>query len=173
MPNFDPICEWVLRQEDSTLSGRTENLSDGAGRTRFGITSANNPTALADGFYEMGREEALQYAKAYYKHCYWFPCRGDEINNDEVAATLFNFAVNDGVGQAVQLVQHAVDAQVDGHMGPITLAKINAANATLLAEALRSEQADFYRALVARIPSRARFIEGWLRRAGRKYPNLN
>ena len=42
MVNFSPICEWVLRQEDSTLSGVVNNLGDGGGLTRYGIAQTKH-----------------------------------------------------------------------------------------------------------------------------------
>ena len=173
MANYEAIFPWLLKQEDATLSGKVVDLGDGGLRTRFGITEKNNPTAARAGFFEMSRDDAFAYAHDYYRHLYWFPCRLDEISSDEVAASLFSFAVNDGPGEAVKLIQRAADVQVDGIMGAMTLGAINRANATLMAQALRDEQANYYREIAPTHPVVAQDIDGLLKRAGRKYPNLN
>lgn len=141
--------------------------------TRLGITSKNNPTAVNDGFFEMSAPDALEYAKSYYKHCYWFPIRGDEIDSDTVAAPFFSFAVNDGTSRAIKELQRAAGVQDDGIIGAGTLAAVNRADPDQLAQALMDQQANFYRALAPTHPVIAQDLHGLLLRAGRKYPNLN
>lgn len=48
MASFGSIIEWVLRLEDRTLAGKTMNLGDGAGLTRFGVTTKNCPTMSSE-----------------------------------------------------------------------------------------------------------------------------
>lgn len=171
MSNFDPICEWVLRQEDATLSGKVVNLGDGAGLTRFGIAQEDNP-GLPATFYTAPAAIALQVAKQIYRSKYWSPIHGDQITSDEIAASLFSFAVNDGPVRAVKEIQSCVGVTVDGVMGPDTLLHINAYNPAILGPALREAQADFYRAIVAQDLKDTQFLNGWLARAERVYPNL-
>ena len=59
MANSTTCILWVLRQEDATLEGRVVTLADGAGLTRFGITSAVKPPA---DFYTKPAVNALQDA---------------------------------------------------------------------------------------------------------------
>lgn len=170
---YENICHWLLEQEDAGLTGITKNLGDGGGLTRFGITSVNNPSCVADGFYEVNTSAALEYARQYYKTKYWAPVRGDEIQSDEVAASLFSFAVNDGTARATKLLQRAAGVQDDGIMGPGTLGKVNRIDGPTLAQALRDQQGNFYRAIAQTHPVVAADLNGLLRRAGRVYPSLN
>ncbi len=167
---YTEICHWLLEQEDAGLTGVVVNLQDGGGLTRFGLTSVNNPSCVADGFYEMNRDSALTYARNFYKLKYWAPVRGDEIQSDEVAASLFSFAVNDGTARAIKLLQRALGVQDDGIMGPATLGAANRLDPATVAQALRNQQANFYRQIAQTHPVVARDLNGLLRRAGRVYP---
>ena len=69
MANFSPICTWVLRQEDSTLSGVVKDLGDGQGLTRFGVGQKSHPE-LPQTFYTMPAPGALSIAEGVYKQTY-------------------------------------------------------------------------------------------------------
>lgn len=168
MANFTPIVEWLLRIEDSTLSGKVVDLGDGQGLTRFGIGQKANPDVPA-GFYTASPLIALNMAQQIYKSTYWDRFQGDNVADDGVASCLLSFGVNDGTSREIKMLQEALGLyQRDGVMGPITLKATNSVNATVLAATLRTEQAAFYRA----IPNNARFIDGWLKRAALVYPSL-
>lgn len=175
MASFGSIVEWVLRLEDRTLAGKTENLGDGAGLTRFGVTTKNCPS-LPLCFWEdpdrLSNADALERAKQFYYSEYWQPIRGTSILSDEVAATLMSFAVNDGVHSAVKLIQNVLHQDEDGIFGPNDLAAVNQAEPEQLAAALRDEQEARYQAIEARIPADQKFDRGWRRRAYVHYPDL-
>lgn len=179
MASFGDCINWVLRLEDRTLAGKTVNLGDGAGYTRFGVTSVNC-TQVPENFWidtvsgpRMTNEEALEVAKQVYHDRYWQPLQGSQMTNDEVAATLLSIAVNCGVVAAVRLLQGVLSAPADGVLGPITLARVTAySSQETLAEDLRETQEAYYQAIVARKPENARFLNGWLNRARARYPDL-
>jgi lysozyme family protein len=168
MANFDPICEWLLRLEDSRLAGIPVNLGDGAGITRFGITSNNVP--MPAGFYDgsMGTADALAAAKAHYRAKDWAIIDGDQIADDAEAATIFSFAVNGGDETEIKLVQTALGIPADGKVGPFTLSALNKPGA---AGKIRDAQAQHYRNIYNSNPAKwGKFINGWLRRAALIYP---
>lgn len=177
MANFGDCVNWVLRIEDRSMSGRVVNLGDGAGWTRFGITSRNNPQMPMNFFVStsaaqlMNNTDAVEAAKDAYYDKYWKPIRGGEFPTDELAATLLSFDVNDGA-EAVKLLQGAVGVDQDGKMGQGTLGAVLRHNAADLAQALREAQEDYYRDLVVRRPDDIRFLDGWVKRARVIYPNL-
>jgi lysozyme family protein len=172
MNNFYGICNWVLRIEDSTLSGHVANLMDGQGRTRFGIAEFAHPELPTD-FYVCHPSEALQIAVGIYRATYWNRFSGDQISDDQVASCLLSFSINDGTQREIMMLQQVLGfTQTDGIMGPITLSATNKMDPATLAPALRIAQANFYRMLVTKQPTDARFIDGWLRRASLVYPNL-
>lgn len=170
MANFSDVILWILKQEDSTLSGRVVDLGDGQGLTRYGIAQ-HSQTALPPDFYVAAPATALTYAKVVYRGEYWDAILGDEILDTSLAATLMSYAVNDGVSRAVKILQGLLGLMQDGEFGAQTLMAVNAANAVTLATELREAQAAWYRTVVANNPADARFLDGWLARAARIYPN--
>ena len=171
MANFQPICEWVLRQEDATLSGVVKDLGDGGGLTRYGIAQTKHE-ALPPDFYVAAPAVALTYAKVIYKGEYWDRFLGDEIASDEVASCLLSFAINDGEAREVMSLQRVLGITMDGVMGPQTLSATNSVIAALLSAQLRQAQASFYQALAPSRPDIARELPGLLARAYRVYPSL-
>ncbi len=74
----------------------------------------------------------------------------DKINSDDLASKIFETAIEIGTETAHILLQRALRStgnfvKEDGHLGEITLAAINTANAPALLAAFRSEIAGFYR----------------------------
>lgn len=171
--NFGNCINFVLRLEDRTLAGKVVDLGDGAGRTRFGISENNNP-GLSAVFYTAPAVAVLEEAKQVYWAKYWNPICGVQMPTDEVAATLLSFAVNDGVHEAVKLLQKALGEGLtpDGGMGPKTLEVLLRGDPATIAANLRDEQEQFYRDLVVEYPAKEKFLKGWLRRAGAVYPDL-
>ncbi len=174
MANFDGCINWVLRFEDSTLSGRVVVLADGAGRTRFGIAEKDHPTLPGD-FYTTDAASALLIAKAIYRAEYWNPLCGDSLTCEELAASLLSFAVNDGERFDAKMFQGILGVTQDGIIGRETIAAANAGNGPALAAALRTAQATHYRNVAAANPSEAQYLgsvnppRGWLGRAAAIY----
>lgn len=169
MANFDGCVTWVLHQEDSTLSGRVVVLSDGAGRTRFGITENNHPNLSPD-FYTTDAATALAEAKAIYRAGEWAQLCGDYLASDEVAASLLSFAVNDGERFEAKVFQRVLGVTPDGCIGLATVAAANAQDGPTLAQELRTAQEAHYRAVAAANPAEAKYLAGWVTRARAIYP---
>src|SRR6266550_195671 len=178
MANFGSIVDWVLRLEDRTLAGKTVNLGDGAGWTRFSMTSKNGRGVPWEfwndvmGAPRMNNDLALIVAKHFYWNEFWTPMQLTHLQNDELAATLMSFGVNDGVERATKLLQQALGLQVDGKLGPVTLAAVLKNDSAILASELRAAQENFYHAVVALHPDRLKDLAGWVKRARAVYPDL-
>ena len=171
MANFASICVWVLKQEDSTLSGVVKDLGDGQGLTRFGVGQKAHPE-LSQTFYTMPAPGALSIAEGVYKQTYWNRFLGDQIADDGVASCLLSFSINDGTNREVRMLQQILNLTQDGAFGPQTLAATNAAAPQSLAAALRQAQASFYLSLAPVRPDIAAELSGLLARARRVYPSL-
>lgn len=96
---------------------------------------------------------------------YWTAVRAGEIRQPEVAALVFDMAVNHGPSSAIRAAQRAVGAKADGKMGPITLAKLNRGEWKEIVNRMVAERIVLYGRIVARSPKMNVFYRGWIRRA--------
>lgn len=169
--------DFVLRQEDSTLSGIiTHTPGDLGGTTRFGLTRANHPKLDALGFFDasMPAATALPLAEETYAEEYANPLLIAQIVDQGVATALLSFAINEegagDKGRAVKILQdscRALGASIaaDGEEGPATVAAVNACGPKMLLALYCENQIAHYNAIVAANPSQVKFIKGWVNRA--------
>lgn len=159
MAKFEPAFADVLKHE----GGYVEDPSDPGGATRYGISQRSYPDLDI-------RHLTLDMAKEIYRNDYWLKLKCDEIENQGVAAELFDFGVNAGHRQAVKTAQEAVtllwkDIKVDGKIGSQTLQALNGyKHPDRLVVAMKSLRAMYYINLVREKPALGKFIGGWLMR---------
>ena len=174
MADFEPAFTNTMKWEDPQGTGEVTHdptLTNPAAVARFGINSAANQDAAADGFYSMGFDEALEYAANLYRNTYWTKVCGSQLNNQSVANKYFDLAVNEGPVEATKLVQRALSLVLslpmvcDGICGPQTIAAINSCGSAQLLTALRQQAAAFYEALVVAHPQDQPDLKGWETRA--------
>ena len=167
MSNPTQSIDFVLRQEDSTLTGViTNEANDAGGLTRFGLCAKWHPELVAAGFYEptMDSATARTMAETAYATAYANPLRLASINAQPVANALLSFAVNMGTFSAVETLQQVCGAIADGCMGPNTVAAVNAHDPATLLAAYCAIQANRYRGIAAANPTQQKFLAGWLNR---------
>ena len=167
MSNPTQSIDFVLKQEDSTLSGViTNETGDAGGLTRFGLCAKWHPELVEAGFYRasIGRVLALAMAENSYQTAYATPLRLASINAQTVANALLSFAVNMGTFSAVETLQQVCGAIADGCMGPNTVAAVNAQDPATLLAAYCAIQANHYRGIAAANPTQQKFLVGWLNR---------
>lgn len=167
MSNPTQSIDFVLKQEDSTLSGViTNETGDAGGLTRFGLCAKWHPELVAAGFYQVAMDTATArtMAETAYATAYANPLRLASINAQPVANALLSFAVNMGTFSAVETLQQVCGAIADGCMGPNTIAAINAHDPVTLLAAYCAIQANRYRGIAAANPTQRRFLVGWLNR---------
>jgi lysozyme family protein len=168
MANVKNAVDFVLRQEDSTLSGIiTTAAADRGGCTRFGLCAKWHPELLAEGFFEssMSAEDALPIAEQAYESQYV-----GSLTSDAVATALLSFAVLEGNLEAVTVLQNAivmlgVGITVDGKIGPGTVAAANSCDPQKLITAVVQLQKAHFTHIAAVNPSQAVWVHGWDNRA--------
>jgi lysozyme family protein len=89
---------------------------------------------------------------------------------DRATAKIFDFAVNAGFTKAAKFAQEILGVTQDGIFGPKTRQRAYeyfqvAGSEGEFLKRFAKRQADFYRAIVAKNPSQAKFLRGWLIRA--------
>lgn len=178
MADVQQAVQFVLRQEDSRLSGEITVLpGDRGGPTRFGIASRFHPELVSAGFFDkvdgepkISHDDALAIAEKVYAEQYSAPLCLTEVASQDVTNRLLSFAINEGVTEAVEIAQRAANSlgaqlDVDGKLGGETLQAINAADPEQLIVANRVFQKQFYTNLVTARPELLPDLKGLLNRA--------
>lgn len=183
MPNYPKAFEDAIKTTLKHEGGFVNDPDDPGGATNFGVSLrfvknelegtkigdiefdlSGDGKVNADDIKNITREMAIAvYFKAFWDRRY-------EELSDPLGGKYFDLSVNMGKGQATKLVQRACKAvgkpvDVDGGLGPQTMAALKAANQLCVLAALRSEAAGFYRVLIAKKPVNKKFENGWLKRA--------
>jgi lysozyme family protein len=115
--------------------------------TNGGITALDMPGVDIE---HLTLEQKIEY----YTEHYWKPLYS-QIDAQGIANKLFDLGVLFGVGTAVKNLQAALDLNMDGIFGPITLAKLNAANDVILLSTFQYEMILHARAIAAANPNEA------------------
>lgn len=157
-PRFRRALDFVLKWE--TVFDRKGNPvaeydpDDPGGLTKFGIDQRSHPNVDI-------RSLTKEIAAAIYHRDYWLPVRAHELPVP-VGEVLFDIAVNNGKARATKWLQEALDVNVDGFIGPVTLAAAQKADPTELGAKLIACRATFYRNIAK--GRKSKFLKGWLNR---------
>ena len=163
---FLPAYESMIRNEGGyklhTVPG------DKGGMTYAGIARNHWPRWPGWPALDSGEIPASTLVAEFYRENFWDKVRGDAIESQAVAQTLFDFAVNAGVGTAVKLAQLVVGQTPDGALGPKTLAAINATDPVKFVLSYALAKIARYRDIVTRDRTQEKFLLGWINRALRE-----
>jgi len=166
MSNFEVAAAVVLRHE----GGFADDPRDPGGATNYGISSRWLRSVGLPWSREYVLAITAERAKQLYREYFWDPQGYAGINDQTVATKCFDAAVNMGARQANLLLQRALaylgnPVDVDGILGPATLAATNGCDPSALLSELNRAYAGFYKGLVAARPGLSVFLGTWLRRA--------
>jgi len=109
--------------------------------------------------------ELQMHVENIYKEKYWDPLDGDDIKSQEVAFSIFDFAVNAGVKTSIKLAQIVLDVEADGIAGPATLSKINTMEDDHFLAAFTVAKIVRYYKICESRPINRKYFYGWVRRA--------
>lgn len=157
---FRHAVEVVLKHE----GGYVNNPADPGGETKYGISKRSYPHLDIK---NLTKEQATQI----YYDDWWQKYRYGEIKDLAVATKVFDLSVNMGPSAAHRILQRAVnfvsaaELKVDGILGPLTLAAVNAADPEKVLQMMRYKAAEYYHALAKRRAESRVFLLGWLNRA--------
>lgn len=166
MGDFKKCLAVVLKWE----GGNDDDKDDPGGRTSRGIIQREYDKfrdSRGQPHGDVWKANNAEIAAIYYAN-YWQRVRGDELD-DGVALTLFDCAVNNGVGQCAKWAQRALGPRysgaVDGDFGPATFAGLKAIadNDAFIADVLERRD-EFYRYLAGKRVASKKFLRGWLNR---------
>lgn len=110
-------------------------------------------------------KELQEMVKTFYETNFWSKIKGNDISNQDVATSIFDFAVNTGVKTSALLAQKIVGATADGIIGQKSIAAINSYNTELFNAKFTIEKITHYIHIVEKRPTSRKFFYGWIRRA--------
>ena len=162
MADFLPAFERMILNEGGyklhTVPG------DRGGQTYAGIARNAWPRWQGWRSIDAGGEPAAEMVRGFYRSNFWTPLRLEEVQSQDVARTLFDFAVNAGTGTAAKLAQIVVGTTPDGKMGPKTLTALNNYDADLFLARYALAKLARYEQIITRDSSQRGFLLGWVRR---------
>ena len=165
MADFNPAFEKMLHDEGGMQL--TDIPGDRGGMTYAGI--ARNPNPQWAGWPLVDRKEfggsLTSLVREFYRVNYWDRIRGNEIRDQQIAETIFNFGVNTGVGVAVKLAQVIVGAVPDGGIGPKTIELLNQCTAEKFVPSYAIAKIQRYVDICMRNRDQSKFLLGWVRRS--------
>lgn len=113
---------------------------------------------------DMDNAQLTHLVYDFYQQEYWQAIKGDDIKEQRIAESIFDFAVNAGVGTAAKLAQLVVGSTPDGVIGNNTLEKLNQVEAELFVTKYALAKVARYTEIVKRNRSQKKFLVGWLNR---------
>lgn len=182
MADFNDAIETVLMHE----GGFVNDPNDPGGATNFGISIRflkslkendieylKNAGVLVPSSITVDFIRTLSQfnAETIYEIFFWNKNGYSKINDIDVATKVFDISVNTGSLYSNRCIQYAVrsvtgkELSYDGILGAESINAINSCEPKSLLCALKSEVAGYYRSLVAIVPSRKIYLNGWLNRA--------
>ena len=102
--------------------------------------------------------------KTFYKANYWDTIKGNNIQNQAVADSVFDFAVNAGVKTSAKMVQTIIGASPDGNIGTATLAKLNIFDSGYFLALFKVAKIERYMDIIKKRPTSSKYLYGWIKR---------
>jgi len=165
MADFNIAFEAMIRNEGGFVNHKV--AGDRGGQTFAGIARNFHPNWEGWAILDRNDEDnpdLTQLVFDFYKKHFWQRVKGDDIKEQRIAGSIFDFGVNAGVPVAAKLAQLVVDATPDGIIGAKTVAKLNKADAEFFVTKYALAKVTRYTEIVKRDRSQIKFLVGWLNR---------
>jgi len=163
MAEFVPAFNHTVGVE----GGYVNDPDDPGGETKYGISKRSYPDL------DIKNLDINDASVIYFKD-FWKRLNLDQVNNQTIAAEVFDTAVNCGRFKAAEILQRSLNMvggypgkrlSVDGKIGPKTIQAINNCRyPEALLKCLNGFQFEHYYQIVKRDISQRKWFRGWLRR---------
>lgn len=167
MANFEPAVKKTILAEGGFFYNHTTGEVVNMGVTlatlrSLGILHSTGTPSKEDVAFV--KSLTADEAKDIYRKEYWDPLHLDHINDQAVAAKVFDLAVNMGVVSAARFLQASCGVAEDGVVGPITIARANAMDPVALLGSIRARASNRYQEIASANPTLVGNLHGWLSR---------
>lgn len=162
MADFLPAFERMIRNEGGYKL--TDIKGDKGGQTYAGIARNRWPNWPGWSFVDRGETPPTALVRDFYRANFWDKVRGDDLEHQGVAESLFDFAVNAGTATAIKLAQIVAGATSDGVLGPVSLSAINALREDYFRPRYAMAKLARYRDIVTKDRGQMKFLLGWINR---------
>lgn len=143
-----------------------EIKGDRGGMTYAGISRKYNPYwkgwTIIDKDYD--DPSLSQMVRDFYKENYWNKIRGNDIKEQSIASSIFDFSVNAGVKVSSKLTQIILGATPDGIIGDKTIGLLNKFNQDLFIISFAIMKIKRYAYICNKDKSQNKFLLGWINR---------
>ena len=175
MANFEKAYLLILASE----GGYVNDPDDPGGETYKGIARKKQPEwvgwIIIDKMKKLpdfptsldNRLDLQEEIKRFYKAVFWDKIYGDRINDQDIANSILDFAVNAGVSTSIGLAQRVTGSSCDGVIGPQTIQAINDFEPDHFIAAFTVEKCRKYIAICKKKPDSRKYFFGWIDRAVR------
>lgn len=166
MADFNQAFEKMIRNEGGYRL--SDVPADRGGQTYAGIARNFHPNWQGWKYIEskdMGNPELSALVRNFYESEFWAKVSGDLVTNQTIAESIFDFAVNAGVGVAAKLAQLVVGTVPDGVIGPKTLGQMNGTPEDQFVMKYALAKIKRYADICNRDRSQTKFLLGWVNRA--------
>lgn len=160
-PTVQDIVQDVLRREGAFV----QHPADHGGPSKFGITQATladwrGHAVTAADVAALNLDEATRILEQRYVRDPKF----DQVHDARLQALLVDYGVHSGPSRVIRALQRVVGVEVDGVIGPDTLAAIDRMGADTVTRQLLQARGRALASLIAADPAQRAFAAGWLRR---------
>ena len=163
MADFLPAFEAMLLNEGGYKL--TDIAGDRGGQTYAGIARKSNPNWPGWIYIDRGDTPPASLVRTFYKEEFWDRLCCDDIENEAIARSLFDFGVNAGWKTSAKLAQIVVGLTPDGKIGPKSLAELNHADPAMFKMGFTLAKIARYRDIVQQDRTQGKFLLGWINRA--------
>lgn len=167
MAKLEILAPFILSFE----GGWSDHPNDHGGKTNMGVTLTTwksvgydknmDRNIDADDLRIISREDVINRVM---RPWFWDRLRADQINSQAVANIIVDWAWMSGPVNVAKRVQALLGVKTDGVFGPITLNAINTAKPYNLFCNIWQLRDNFYKGIINKDQSQAKFKNGWYRR---------
>ncbi len=149
--------------------GFSDHPADKGGATNMGVTIGTwrkqGYDKDGDGDIDVDDLRLISEADAQriFRLNYWNRWKADDIKDQSIANILVDWVWGSGA-YGIKIPQRILGVEIDGKVGPKTLAALNSRNPEELFAKLKKEREEYFQRICTVTPSNKVFLKGWLRR---------